>query len=195
MDVSCQGIQSYVTYEPDQGSLVIYLSNEGSIDTDFEITDNVYESFLPQTTLVAQGSSSTISFDISNAGYWYDVSISVSSCYLRRSMGRMETNKDSISDPAMSAGLPGLWSGVSNTGIHTYIHTYKHANIFIRTQLHTFTLHAHVRGIKVYIYIYIYVYIHTYLLSCICSWCKDQVSNFASFFKNNQERRNQICFH
>jgi phospholipase C len=115
MDVSCQGIQSYVTYEPDQGSLVIYLSNEGSIDTYFEITDNVYESFLSQTTLVAQGSSSTISFDISNAGYWYDVSVSVSSCYLRRSMGRMETNKDSISDPAMSSGLPGLWSGVSNT--------------------------------------------------------------------------------
>ena len=35
------------------------------------------------------------------------------SCYVRRFMGRMETGQDSISDPAMAAGLPGMWKKAS----------------------------------------------------------------------------------
>ncbi len=35
-------------------------------------------------------------------------------------MGRMETGRDSISDPAMASGLPGLWSSVPN-GLHPKI--------------------------------------------------------------------------
>ncbi len=30
-------------------------------------------------------------------------------CYGRRFLGRMETGRDTVSDPAMASGVPGLW--------------------------------------------------------------------------------------
>ena len=50
---------------------------------------------------------------VQDSGNWYDLTVFVPSsenfCYERRSMGRMETGKDSISDPAMANAVQGLW--------------------------------------------------------------------------------------
>ena len=122
LDDACQGIQSYITYKPDQSLLFLYMGNEGLVDAIFEIYDNAYGSFDPQTVSVLKGTSSTLSFNISSSGNWYDLSISVSSCYSRRSMGRMETDEDSISDPAISEAVPGLWDAIpeNNNSYHQH---------------------------------------------------------------------------
>ena len=45
----------------------------------------------------------------SNRDNYASSSTGSSSCHIRRFLGRMETGKDSISDPAMAAGVQGLW--------------------------------------------------------------------------------------
>ena len=109
-DESCKSVESYVSYIPDQSLIEIHLDNMAATNVTFTINDNAYKSFTMQNITVAGGASTSLTFDISNSGHWYDVSITLSSCYLRRSMGRMEVGKDTISDPAMAAGISGLWT-------------------------------------------------------------------------------------
>jgi hypothetical protein len=79
---------------------------------DFKVEDNAYGILsAPQTVSVASDESKDLTFSTSSTGNWYDFTVSVSGdCAVsRRFMGRMETGKDTISDPAMSKAPVKRW--------------------------------------------------------------------------------------
>ena len=54
--------------------------------------------------MLAAGASRSILWDVSRSGNWYDIAITAEGGFVRRFAGRLETGKDSVSDPAMGAG-------------------------------------------------------------------------------------------
>lgn len=100
------------------------------------VVDNAYNQLNNQVKEIIVQPGETIEFfiDTSISGNWYDLTVTLSttttttinsssSSFLRRFMGRMETNKDTISDPAMGYGLPGLWMYQNNQHSHPKIPT------------------------------------------------------------------------
>ena len=50
----------------------------------------------------AKAITSKLRWDVSQSGNWYDLTVKGESGFLRRFAGRLETGKDSVSDPAMA---------------------------------------------------------------------------------------------
>jgi len=69
---------------------------------------NAYRSDGPWTAKVAGGSMNKLQWDLSGSASWYDFSVTCDAdpAFYRRFAGRVETGRDSVSDPAM--GLPVL---------------------------------------------------------------------------------------
>ena len=99
-----------LTYQPKTQHVSISMSNDGTSDTTFIITDMAYNEQPQKITVPKGGAIKTTLIDVSKNGNWYDLAITVSNekLFLRRFMGRMETGKDSITDPAMGNGVPAL---------------------------------------------------------------------------------------
>jgi len=110
--------------------VVLILTNKQSsscLDSlTFTVTDNAYGLLHDEVKKIVVNSGQTIEFriDTTASGNWYDLSVttidtidtkhvsgsmSTSASYFRRFLGRFETGKDTISDPAMGQGLQGLW--------------------------------------------------------------------------------------
>lgn len=121
-NTQCASISSSLSYSPETNEIFVQIMNDASglESLDVFIIDNAYEIFETQSITLAPGSSQNFKFSTASTGNWYDVSILSAknmesndgkyACYHRRSMGRMETGKDTISDPAMSAAKP-TWIG------------------------------------------------------------------------------------
>jgi phospholipase C len=83
------------------------------------VTDNAYEIGGPWIVILnSENPTQALSFDISSSGRWYDFTVErfegTLPTWSQRFMGRMENGQDSISDPAMSAGIPsGLYGPVN----------------------------------------------------------------------------------
>lgn len=67
----------------------------------FEIIDNSYETYEP--VKINKVGNFFNDYDLNKTGMWYDFTVK-SNClsFERRLMGRMETGKESITDPAMA---------------------------------------------------------------------------------------------
>jgi phospholipase C len=110
-------LSAYITYSASANPPTVDVNianNDASASVDYNVTDAVYGVAGAAGTL-APGASKVLSFDMSSAaiGNWYDWSVSMAPTglaplFTRRFMGRMETGKDTISDPAMAKGLPGF---------------------------------------------------------------------------------------
>jgi len=50
------------------------------------------------------GSRAALDWDVAPSGNWYDITLDAGSGFTRRFAGRIETGKDSVSDPAMGVG-------------------------------------------------------------------------------------------
>lgn len=124
----CSHVNAALTYDKERDSVVLTLTNnlpsaqkqqqQSSQDVTFAVQDNAYGQLGNEvrTVVVSAGASVQQVVFTGDSGNWYDLSVLLtsplsaeSSCYARRFMGRMETGKDGVSDPAMGAGLPGLW--------------------------------------------------------------------------------------
>lgn len=95
-------------YEPcDLPLLDLSLRNDGKQACVFTVRALAYRNDGPWQRSVAAGASADISFALDGSGQWYDFEVSVDTddSYRRRLAGRIETGKDTITDPAM--GLPG----------------------------------------------------------------------------------------
>ena len=102
-----------MTYDAAGGNVVLQLAAGTSAAATFTVSDNAYGLVgSPWTVPVPAGG--TVAFPVAvcgaAVGCWYDLSVSeapamAASGFQRRFMGRMETGADSISDPAMSAGV------------------------------------------------------------------------------------------
>lgn len=106
-DSTCTLAESYISYDLNTETVVINLVNKGSSDATFQLIDNAYNTSYSKSVKVSAGSSAQEQVNMASYGHWYDFSVVVNdrNCYERRSSGRMETGKDSISDPAMASGL------------------------------------------------------------------------------------------
>lgn len=115
---ACIGATATMTYDVPSNAVVIDVLNGGSEGAvSVIITDNAYKTGGPYKSSVASGESFSKSIITESSGNWYDLTVTLSGssdqspCLSRRFMGRMETGVDTISDPAMAAGVPGLLSG------------------------------------------------------------------------------------
>ena len=103
----------HVEYDVDNTAVLVHMKNTGVNDAVVTMEDHAYNIISSKDYSVTAETESTLSFDISASGNWYDFSASVMGdgdvkCYDRRFAGRMETGKDTISDPAMSAAIPDI---------------------------------------------------------------------------------------
>ena len=97
-------------YSPTKQHVILTMFNHGTTkDQLFFITDMAYGG-QPQTITVKKGQNTATSFDVSKSGNWYDIAVTTSNekLFLRRFMGKMETGKDTTTDPAMGRGIPAL---------------------------------------------------------------------------------------
>jgi phospholipase C len=105
-----EGLRAWVTYDvsASPAAVVVNIANDGAAAVAYNVSDNVY-GVTGAVGSIAAGAAKALSFDMSAVGFWYDFSASVgpAGAFTRRFMGRMETGEDTISDPAMAAGLPG----------------------------------------------------------------------------------------
>lgn len=100
-----------VCYDVANGNVSVKLHNTGSAPARFTVTANAYLSVAPWSASVAPGAEAEQSWPLCDCGNWYDFSVKVQElpAYGRRFAGRVETGKDSISDPAMGGlalGVP-----------------------------------------------------------------------------------------
>ena len=81
------------------GNAGLRLRNNGAACT-VELTDHSYGAAYPSRQ-VGTGETATILLPLAKSHGWYDVSVRVGS-FWQRFAGRVETGRDSISDPAMA---------------------------------------------------------------------------------------------
>ena len=117
-DVSAPGAtaaRTWMTYSPSSSppTVDIHISIDSSAPNAciYNVSDAVY-GMTGVTGSLAAGQDKIISFDMTTVGQWYDWKVQLSfdtqnTAVSRRFAGRMETGVNTISDPAMSAGLPG----------------------------------------------------------------------------------------
>jgi phospholipase C len=92
-----------LTYRPDTRKVEIALRNAGAEQV-LTFSSHVYQPSTSRRIMLAAGASRSILWDVSRSGNWYDIAITAEGGFVRRFAGRLETGKDSVSDPAMGAG-------------------------------------------------------------------------------------------
>ena len=108
---ACFGASSFVSYDVEGGNVLINLANSDGLGAiTFNIVDNAYALIGAKEVSINVAESTFLKINTTPSGNWYDFSVSVKggNCYTRRFMGRMETGVDTISDPAMGAGVPAV---------------------------------------------------------------------------------------
>lgn len=110
-DMACKGVKASLMYAESENRVVVVVSNEASTSVEVSLIDNAYGSGSSDASLLS-GESFSKEVSTKESGNWYDLTVTVSGsgavCLYRRYMGRMETGVDTISDPAMANGIPGL---------------------------------------------------------------------------------------
>jgi phospholipase C len=92
-----------------QGDLEIVLHNRGVEACTFVVTANAYFSGQPDAVPVQPGRERTLHRPLRASGRWYDFSVELGGVagFLRRFAGRVETGRDSLSDPALGGTARG----------------------------------------------------------------------------------------
>jgi len=83
--------------------------NPGEVARRVEVRPMAYESSMAARTFtLAPGTSKTLRWSLADTSGWYDLAVRdlADAAYLRRFAGRLESGRDSVSDPAM--GGPAL---------------------------------------------------------------------------------------
>jgi phospholipase C len=96
-------------YLPLLGSVSAQLRNRGPAPCRFVISANAYERGRSWTALVGPHAAEEQHWPLRQSGYWYDLTVRVDSLpgFSRRFAGRLETGRDSFSDPAMGGAALG----------------------------------------------------------------------------------------
>jgi phospholipase C len=91
-----------VAYDSDSGTVLVKLRNEARCHLSFVVKANAYQHDHAHET-VSPGQEEHLSWSLKRSGYWYDFTVTVKELpgFSRRFAGRVETGRDSFSDPAM----------------------------------------------------------------------------------------------
>ena len=90
-----------VSYDPANASLDLKVRNEGTGQATLTVTANTYRADGPWTLTVPAGGTAEQRWSIANSGSWYDFTVAGVLNFERRFVGRLESGKHEISDPAM----------------------------------------------------------------------------------------------
>ena len=86
------------------GAIVLTLINRTPIAATVSIDKCPYTQSGPWTVDLASGSTHEQRFDTQKQGGWYDITLHAAQGWMRRLAGRIETGRDSISDPLLGNG-------------------------------------------------------------------------------------------
>jgi len=92
-----------LTYLPAARALELHLSNPGNQPIGLSLESRVYDPVSARKLTVSAQDRASLRWDVSKSGNWYDLALRTERGFLRRFAGRLETGKDSISDPAMGS--------------------------------------------------------------------------------------------
>lgn len=102
LDIICDYERSRLFKNKLTGNVEIKIKNAGKTPCHLEITDNAYKSKPILKTIAVSGETPVI-LDLKKNSGWYDFTVRVKEMpsFSKRYAGRVETGKESISDPAM----------------------------------------------------------------------------------------------
>ncbi len=93
-----------VCYEPATGAVYVKVRNGGRAAGRVTVQANAYRTDGPWTLEVGAGATGQLHWNLDGSGRWYDFTVTGDN-FERRFAGRVETGKDSVSDPAMALHL------------------------------------------------------------------------------------------
>jgi len=90
-----------VRYDVANNALVLGIANRGRAAASVTVTSNAYLNDGPWTYPLRAGEQVEANWPLAASGGWYDLTLGGENGLMRRFAGRVETGKDSVSDPAM----------------------------------------------------------------------------------------------
>ncbi|GAA4438766.1 phospholipase C, phosphocholine-specific [Ravibacter arvi] len=103
-ELETAGLTYRVDYEKKTGGIGLELINGLTKDIGISVVDETYHHTGFSDKTIRKGKRLLKSWSLSESGSWYDFSVLVGGKRTFRFAGRVETGKDSVSDPAMGAG-------------------------------------------------------------------------------------------
>jgi phospholipase C len=94
------GIDVTLVYQLLQRAIELRLANRGEMPAYLSLQSMVYGPITTRTISVAARGTRSVRWDVSACGNWYDLTLRTEG-FVRQFAGRLETGKNSISDPAM----------------------------------------------------------------------------------------------
>ncbi|HKR43515.1 MAG TPA: phospholipase domain-containing protein, partial [Paraburkholderia sp.] len=92
-----------VRYDTANNALELSIANRASAASNVSVAANAYRSEGPWTYALRAGEQVQANWALADSGGWYDFTLSAENGVIRRFAGRVETGRDSVSDPAMGA--------------------------------------------------------------------------------------------
>jgi phospholipase C len=94
-------IDAALAYLFSERAIELKLTNGNESSVILSLESKVYSPFATQNIEVAAGRALSLRWDVSTSGNWYDLTLLTKKGFVRRFSGRLETGKNSVSDPAM----------------------------------------------------------------------------------------------
>jgi phospholipase C len=101
--------EARLRYDVAAAAIELTVTNPGNADLAVQVTANAYFDTGPWQATIAPGQRWMQSFPLAASGRWYDFTLSAPAlpAYTRRFAGRLETGRNSVSDPAMGGTARG----------------------------------------------------------------------------------------
>jgi len=90
-------------YLAPERAIELQLINENEQSVSLLLESKIYSPLATRNIEVTARRTVSLRWDLSTSGNWYDLSLSTKQGFVRRFAGRLETGKDSVSDPAMGS--------------------------------------------------------------------------------------------
>lgn len=90
-----------VRHDAANNALALGIANRANAASNVTMAANAYRSDGPWTYALRAGEQIQSNWALADSGGWYDFTLSAENGVIRRFAGRLETGKDSVSDPAM----------------------------------------------------------------------------------------------
>jgi phospholipase C len=101
---TAQPLEALLAAQRNTDSLTLVLRNTGKTGIEAKVSPQAYaDAHLAWTATLAPGDTATHTWPLKSTGGWYDLAVTSPAApgFLRRLAGRIETGRDSVSDPAM----------------------------------------------------------------------------------------------
>jgi phospholipase C len=92
-----------LAYHAPERAVELQLANRGDKPATLSLESRIYAPAATRTVALAAKGAASLRWDVSASGNWYDITLRAGQGFVRRFAGRLETGKNSVSDPAMGA--------------------------------------------------------------------------------------------